>query len=1107
MKTFGKQLVGILLAMMAGAAQGAWAQTDVSTASELTEAIANGANIRLTRDITLTAYLQIGNGSSQTVTIDLNGYTLSRNLSAANNNGHVIEVFANGTLTLKGGTLTGGWANNGGGICNYGTLTLNNVIIDKCKATDAGGIKNYEGATLTITGGTISNCRSDAGGGGVVNYGTANISGCTFSGNIATTRGGAIWSNNALTVSGCTFNSNRALAIGGSEQNEGDGGALHINGGTATLTGVTITNNTSKDAGGIYVATGATLNLGGTSTISGNTSSEHGGGGIVNQGTVNLSGDVSITGNTCATNGGGIWNNGTLSMQGNITVKDNGDDDIFLKSGKVIAVSGALTSGANSIGVSMESGYGTLTSGYSISGTTTNPFFSNSSNSVAVVNGECQIQLSNSYINCTWDGTSKTVVQTPTEIPSNATVHDISSYANGGTLTGWVMVSGTRTITSNLTCSRDVHLILCDGAQLTLTQGLTVNNSATLHICSQSYGPAMGKLTVTNSNEAAGIGSEKNYIAGSIEIHGGDVKATGGTCGAGISGGAYIDGGTVIIYGGRVEAHGGTGTGSGWGKSYGGSGIGGGGSTYYESSNNCYGKGGNVTVYGGSVYAYGGQRAAGIGGGGWNAYYKENSNPSGGTLTVHGGYVEARGDEYAAGIGGGQNGNGATVIVNGGKVYAYGGTDAAGIGSGEQQDGTRNGGSLTVNGGYVYAEGNDWGAGIGGGEDADGATVVINGGIVLAKAGSSAGNKNGCAIGSEVGDEHRGTLTIGDGMMVHSGQDASNLSSFTTAERVSACWYRPYARIEPCDHSGSTIAITDGLTHHTSCPYCMVGADGQAEGHVFAQDGKCVCGLYSLKDDADNGEVISALAADQNPHPVTLTGRTLWKDGAWNTLCLPFALGDSNTDDNLTFTGTPLEGATVKTLSSTAFDSKTGTLTLNFSTDLSAIEAGKPYIVKWDKPDTYVAYDGTNATTCSDQVNPVFSGVTIVNTTSDVETNELAFRGIFSPFAISGEDRSLLYLGSDNTLYYPNAAMTIGAFRAYFQLNGITAGAPATGIRSFVLNFGDDTNGITEAEANSSFFTHHSSLSGWFTLDGRRLSGKPTAKGLYLHNGRKVMVK
>ncbi len=30
---------------------------------------------------------------------------------------------------------------------------------------------------------------------------------------------------------------------------------------------------------------------------------------------------------------------------------------------------------------------------------------------------------------------------------------------------------------------------------------------------------------------------------------------------------------------------------------------------------------------------------------------------------------------------------------------------------------------------------------------------------------------------------------------------------------------------------------------------------------------------------------------------------------------------------------------------------------------------------------------------------------------------------------------------------------------------------------------------------------------GWFTLDGRRLSSKPTAKGIYINNGHKVVIK
>ena len=263
---------------------------------------------------------------------------------------------------------------------------------------------------------------------------------------------------------------------------------------------------------------------------------------------------------------------------------------------------------------------------------------------------------------------------------------------------------------------------------------------------------------------------------------------------------------------------------------------------------------------------------------------------------------------------------------------------------------------------------------------------------------------------------------------------------------------------------------------------------------------------------------------------VTLSGRTLYKDGSWNTLCLPFSLGSLE--------GTPLAGATVKTLESASFDK--GTLTLNFSEEnLTSIEAGKPYIVKWTRPDPYVPYEGPATENCSDIVNPVFNNVTISNVVDDITPNTtggntgdtssdgwVTFHGTFSPYAIEGEDRSMLFLGSNNTLYYPSAAMTIGACRAYFQLNnGITAspnpsqgeesdppspnseGGESLGVRAFQLNFGDDTNGIADAEANSSLSTLNSQLKDWYFLDGRKLNGKPTTKGLYLHHGRKVVIK
>ena len=157
-----------------------WADwTEVSTAEALRNTISNEAQIRLTANIILADYLKIGENSAQNVTIDMNGYSLKRSgLFKAERNGHIIEVWGAGTLTLFGGTLSGGWANNGGGICNYGTVTLSNATITGCKANDGGAIKNNDDATLNLNGGV------------------------NISGNVAAKAGGAIWSAGTLNISG-----------------------------------------------------------------------------------------------------------------------------------------------------------------------------------------------------------------------------------------------------------------------------------------------------------------------------------------------------------------------------------------------------------------------------------------------------------------------------------------------------------------------------------------------------------------------------------------------------------------------------------------------------------------------------------------------------------------------------------------------------------------------------------------------------------------------------------------------------------------------------------------------------------------------------------------
>ena len=145
--------------------------------------------------------------------------------------------------------------------------------------------------------------------------------------------------------------------------------------------------------------------------------------------------------------------------------------------------------------------------------------------------------------------------------------------------------------------------------------------------------------------------------------------------------------------------------------------------------------------------------------------------------------------------------------------------------------------------------------------------------------------------------------------------------------------------------------------------------------------------------------------------------------------------------------------------------------------------------------------------------NPTFEGVTIdASTPTAVSSTDgkVSFTGTYSPVTISGENRSILFLGSANTLYYPNAAMSIKSCRAYFQLNGIEAGGQANAVRAFVLNFGEDEatgiREITNPTPNPSPAWEGSGCA-WYSLDGRRLSGKPSKSGVYINAGKKIVIK
>ena len=131
--------------------------------------------------------------------------------------------------------------------------------------------------------------------------------------------------------------------------------------------------------------------------------------------------------------------------------------------------------------------------------------------------------------------------------------------------------------------------------------------------------------------------------------------------------------------------------------------------------------------------------------------------------------------------------------------------------------------------------------------------------------------------------------------------------------------------------------------------------------------------VLNLADNVNNTALITE--NDGKLFNVTLTGRTLFKDGNWNTLVLPF---------DLTLSGSTLDGAEARMMNDATITGST--LNITFSNPATTLEAGVPYIIKWSS--------GSNIT------NPAFKGVTINATASTVATSSdgnVTFTGTYSP--------------------------------------------------------------------------------------------------------------
>ena len=251
------------------------------------------------------------------------------------------------------------------------------------------------------------------------------------------------------------------------------------------------------------------------------------------------------------------------------------------------------------------------------------------------------------------------------------------------------------------------------------------------------------------------------------------------------------------------------------------------------------------------------------------------------------------------------------------------------------------------------------------------------------------------------------------------------------------------------------------------------GGDGYLTYTVF-MDNKLVEGK------ANNALRLDANEAGTPPGGVTLSNRTLFKDGHWNTLCLPFSLTAEE------IANSPLAGATIMGLASSTLETKE--FKFNFE-EVTAIEAGKPYILKWES--------GENIK------NPHFDKVTITSLEPQTVTvgegkAQVQFIGTYDPAPLAKDDKTSFFVGSDDQLYYPNVEnYQVNACRGYFKISdGVVAAS-----RRVVLNFGNKLEGIGHIESSQATTSLDAQTA--YDLQGRRVTN-PT-KGLYIVNGKKVM--
>ena len=156
----------------------------------------------------------------------------------------ILSVSAGATVEISGLTLTNAssGSSGGGAIRNEGNLTLRDVVVAHSSAGIGGGIYSNTTGALTLDTVDVTANSANGGGGIYLSQGAANIVNSTTSDNTSTSSGGGI-----LVALGVQLTADNST-ISGNHSDTAGGGIYFDSGTTAVLNYITVTDNYANDS-------------------------------------------------------------------------------------------------------------------------------------------------------------------------------------------------------------------------------------------------------------------------------------------------------------------------------------------------------------------------------------------------------------------------------------------------------------------------------------------------------------------------------------------------------------------------------------------------------------------------------------------------------------------------------------------------------------------------------------------------------------------------------------------------------------------------------------------------------------------------------------------